>query len=127
MRIVAILVAFLFLTGCSLDGDRNNDSQTDQNSVSDSDRNNESTPDRNNVSESEYADFMREQLPSLRSVSDSTLAESAYVICEGLDSGMTFEELVGESVGSGLTPEQAGGLVGGAVAWHCPEHEDIFD
>lgn len=74
-----------------------------------------------------YLDMMREEIPELRSVSDSMILDNAKAFCELFDVGGTFEDAYIISTESGMTSHQTGILIGGAVAYECPEHKDILN
>lgn len=75
----------------------------------------------------DYADVIRQEAPSLSGLDTATLIENAELVCISFDTGATFEDIGMIFLDSGFTPQEAGVLIGGAVAYKCPEHENVLD
>jgi hypothetical protein len=75
----------------------------------------------------EYANLLREEVPELSGVGDDLLVENADAACEGLDAGLTLEDLIEAGMSSGLSPEAVGALLGAGVSYQCPEYGYIFN
>jgi hypothetical protein len=55
---------------------------------------------------------------------DADLIELGWVICESLDAGITFDDIVLAGVDSGLDPSGIGTAIGAAVSNFCTRHYD---
>ena len=49
----------------------------------------------------------------------------AHSLCTALDHGGTFSQEISVQTDHGSTPEQAGKMLGAAVAVYCPRHADM--
>jgi len=64
---------------------------------------------------------------SFNGVPDKVIDDVSESICDAFDAGASFAQVVLVVTGSGLSGEQAGLLVGYAVAVDCPEWASIAD
>lgn len=74
----------------------------------------------------EYAQFLREEAPELANETTDTIVESARAVCYALDNGATMEDLIITSMSSDLKPETIAAVIGGAVAYECPEYARLL-
>jgi hypothetical protein len=70
---------------------------------------------------------MRRKFPQLNNTKDSVLLKAGHSVCELFKDGYTFEEIAYTAVDSGMTPEQAGYLMGASTAAFCPEYSNKED
>jgi hypothetical protein len=72
-----------------------------------------------------FADTMRQYAPTLSDATTSDLIALAEVICESFDNGMSFESAMTTLAESGAEGDGPV-IIGGSVAYACPEHENKF-
>lgn len=71
-------------------------------------------------------DQLREHHPSFEAVEDDMIRDVAGVLCDAFDEGLPFEAVLMTAIGEGLSADEAGGLTGYAIAYHCLEHVDVI-
>lgn len=61
------------------------------------------------------------------SIPEADLLELGHSICEALNTGSSFDQVLGAALESGVPPFEAGYMVGAAVGSFCPAYEDDMD
>lgn len=107
MRKVGALVALIFALLASACGGGSGGSSTD-----------------NGLSHDEaFISVVRDQLPT-DDISDNDLVGLGHNICIALDSGKSTTSVAMVGVENGLSPYDAGFLVGASIAAYCPSHKN---
>jgi Protein of unknown function (DUF732) len=82
----------------------------------------EGAAERPQSDEQSFLDLARQQEPSLEDVADGALIDAGWAVCDALDSGIGFNEIVATSTNAGASAAQAGTIMGSAVYNFCPAH-----
>ena len=64
--------------------------------------------------------------PETLGVPDTDLIVTAFSICDAFDTGVSFDLVALTAIGSGLSTETGGVLIGSAVAAYCDEYLDLI-
>jgi Protein of unknown function (DUF732) len=72
-------------------------------------------------------ELMRDRAPELNSVPDSTIKDLMHAQCEGLDNGLTIDQIIGFGLDTGLSPQAVGSTLGAAIAVYCPQYQAALE
>lgn len=100
--LIAVIAALILFTGCS------------------------EHPGEETVTDEEYAEMVREMAPGLADVDTDTLVLNAELICDSFDNGMSAQAVAEILISNGMSVNETGTLLAGAVFYKCPEHEDLL-
>ena len=83
------------------------------------------TPSGGDDNEQLYADFIRDALGVGYEISDEQIIDIGKNVCVAFDSGVSFEEVGSLFLNEGMSPEDAGTIIGAAIPAFCPQHSDV--
>jgi hypothetical protein len=76
------------------------------------------------IGEQVYVDTVADEYPEvMKEMGKKWVIEFGYLVCDAIDGGMTFDDLLGMTVKTGADATQIGFLTGAAITTLCPENK----